>query len=117
MHDAGELVHGEEALLEVRRGLNLVGGNPVSMGDDAADVLFIHAFRRQELPYMMAVLLGGGILLIVHVVKPADGLPAILILAEIIRHGPHRGADTGSVYKQVVFGGMEGQKLLCAGES
>ena len=112
MDNAGELIDGKEALFQIALGRDLVRGDAVAVGDDAADVGLVHTLRLEKLPHMVAVLLGGGILLIVHVMKPADGLPVVPVLAEVIRHRAHGRADAGGVDKKMVLGGVLGKKLL-----
>ena len=69
------------------------------MAEDGADVFFRHAFRLQQLPGVGQMLL--RIVLIIHVVQIADGLPVLLVRAEMLCHGAHGGGNGQGVQEQM----------------
>ena len=121
MDETGELVHGEEALHDGGRGLHFLGADAVfgddavAVGDDDADILFIHAFRCEELMHVMAVL--GGEFFVVHVVEPADGFPIVLVFMIIVGQRAHGGAHAGGVSEQGGLGGVFFQNFFGLGQS
>lgn len=70
--DAGQLVHGKQALFHGGFGLH-VAHQAVAVALDRADIRVGDALRRQQLLHMAAVLL--GIFLEVHIVQIADRRP------------------------------------------
>lgn len=60
---------------------------------------------------MQAVLI--RVFLIVDVVQIADGLPVLLVCAEVVGHRTHRGADRRRMREEMCFRRMLRQDFLC----
>lgn len=106
--DAGQLVHGKQALFHGGFGLH-VAHQAVAVALDRADIRVGDALRRQQLLHMAAVLL--GILLEVHIVQIANRRPMRGILAEMLRHNRHGAAYRQAVAEQMRLRDVPGQNL------
>ena len=99
--DAGELVGGEETLLEVSLGLDVVANGP-AVAHDGADVRRVDALGEEFCLGVLEMLFGEE--LVVVVVEVADGAPVLDLLrrlAEVARKGLHASAHIAGVQQQM----------------
>lgn len=81
------------------------------MRDDGADVFFGHALRLQELADVQAVLI--RVLLVVDIVEITDGLPVLLVGAEVVCHRAHGSADRRRMREEMLLRRVLCQYLSC----
>ena len=90
MHEAGELVAGEERLLQhrVARQLEMLG-----VGEDGLDHLFRIPLLAQDRCAILRVLVERGVDLVVEIVQEPDDAPELLVLTEPAGIRPCRRLD------------------------
>src|SRR5207302_2226419 len=87
MDEAGELVAGEERLLERRVARH---GEVLGVREHGLDDVLGPALLAEDRRTVLRMLIEGGVDLVVEVVQEGDDRPALLVLAEQARVGPHR---------------------------
>ena len=90
MDEAGELVAGEQRLLERRVARQ---AEVRRMREDPLDDLVRPAFLAQDRRAVLGVLVERRVDLVVEVVQQRSRPPELLVLAEAQRVGAHRGLD------------------------